>query len=291
MRQGNNARLIYDAANHLVAIATGADAAAEHECGSRPLQQALCTQFDDEAALVARLAAGERIDYPQLSARKRITKRAPGLQFIHIPARGADGQPHAVLGYSRQNLAFSAEELRFRSPSVLNEDPNVAGAWDEESFAIRVRGERHVTALRDFHDALQAGKCLFAGTFLQATGRLSGVVIGNEEHFDDATRQAMTHAQALYESELRLKARDDSRVLLSELRQAAGVSPSGRLDIGHLWVRWADERETEVVYGLNPGYRVKADYFGPYRREELLAWARAGFAYHLRPASRETASV
>ena len=46
---------------------------------------------------------------------------------------------------------------------------------------------------------------------------------------------------------------------------------------------WADEQESKVVYGFNPGYQMKATYYGPYTKEELLTWAEANGSYELKP--------
>lgn len=42
MRKGYEPCLAFDHNDRLVAIATGSDACAEHECGSKPLREALC---------------------------------------------------------------------------------------------------------------------------------------------------------------------------------------------------------------------------------------------------------
>lgn len=277
MRKGYEAKLVFSNSGNLVAISTGSDACAEHECGSHALQSHLSTAYDEQESLVKKLRAGEPVSYPKLKDLKRISKFPKGLQFIEVP--GTDSQePEAFMGYAAHELTeYANRELSFSFSS--RGDKNVAGAWDSQTFAIRVRGKRYVKALKGFYQALLEGKCMFGGTFFRKEDYLSGVVLVNATYVDDASWKALEQAQHEYESGLRLKARDDTRELYQEM---IALSGSKGYYFGHVWVKWADAAEDSVDYCLNPGYNVKADYLGPYTRQQLLDWAKAGYSYQLK---------
>lgn len=283
MRNGNEASLLFSNAGNLVAIATGSDACAEHECGSKELLAALSPQsVTSDEAILSRLRKGKAVEYPSLFEQKRITNLPAGYQFIVV-----DGEvPEAWLGYARHPLTEYAHELRFPGDYRTNVDHDVAGAWDSRSFAVRVRGQKYVKALKAFDEALRRGDVMFAGTFLKRPKtQLAGVMLANRNFISDEDRAELSKAQREYESKLRLKARDHSQELRLQVEKILG----GKSSIGYLWAAWSDEQETTVVYRLNPGYGIKAQYGGPYTREQLLDWARAGMAYELRPLGREAA--
>lgn len=216
--------------------------------------------------------------YPDLLASERISRFPPGLQFIEAPGE----VPQAILGYSRSSLTFAQDELSFPLKMHSDADHNVVGAWDEYSFAIRVRTERYVKALRDFHAALRSGKIHFGSSFLERRGiRLSGVILVNSEYLTAEDREAIKIAQKAYESKLRLAAQEETAAITREMHQLMGG-----VSFGFLWPVWADERESGVHYGFNPGYRMRARYYGPYTKEELLAWAKAKGSYMLEKPRR-----
>jgi hypothetical protein len=181
-----------------------------------------------------------------------------------------------------QPLDLSAEDLVFSTWTSPTHDNDVAGAWDERSFAIRVRGARYVTALRRFYEDLRQGQVMFAGSFFERPSRhLTGVILANTRYLTPEDRETLALAQTRHESMMRLKARDDSAQLMHEMREAAG----GRGHFGHIWILWKDAAESDVLYGLNPGWQVKAQY-GRYTRAELLMWAAGNYAHEL--GRRET---
>ncbi len=284
MRHGYESRLLTNEHGQLVAFATGADFTAEHEQGSRPLQDALTLEVSLEALVLQDLRAGRTPRYPSLEERKRIVRNVEAVQFIEVPGTGTE-PPQALLGYAREALHVYKNELPFPTFSRKGEERDVTGAWDTRSFAIRVRGDDKVAALREFHEALKAGKVAFAGTFMPDSPRLRGVVLARLDLLSDSTRESMAPAQREYESKMRLKARDDSTELTREMLKVCG-RPSAHF--GFLWAAWKDAEESEVVYRLNPGYGIKAQYGGPYTRQQLLDWAAAGFEHELRP---ETAAA
>lgn len=278
MRQGYESKLVFSKSGNLVAIATGSDYCAEHEGGSKILQSSLTVHTDVSEQTIAALRKKQQVVYPDILASKRIVKYPGELQFVKT-----DGDmPEAVLGFARHELKHYASELRFRE-GLKSEDPNVAGAWDDRSFAIRVRGKKYVKALEAFHKAMLESKVAFAGTFFKREGQeLGGVVLADLSKISDDDKKAVKAAQAKMESDLRLKAASEETALYEEARKHLGNNQY----IGFLWPVWSDAQETEIHYCLNPGYGVKADYPGPYTKQQLLDWVRAKCSYQLKRLSK-----
>lgn len=283
MRAGFKPYLQFSQDGHLIAIGTGSDACAEHECGSKPMMEKLCQQVQEDNLVIrelrrrneGRLTVREKLFgleemvYPNLLEMKRITKFPKELRFVKI-----DGEtPEAFLSLTNHDVTKD-DELRFRT--TLNGEQDVASAWDENTFAFRVRGEKNVRALEEFYADMLEKKVVFSGMFIK-NHKLGGVILGNSRHFDENIHESILAAQKEHNSNLRLKARDDTKSLYHEMYEACGNNKH----FGFLWVRWANPDESELVYCLNPGYGVKADYWGPYTREQLLDWARSGCSYQL----------
>ncbi len=279
MRRGFHPRAYFEN-GQLVAVATGSDACAEHECGSRPLMRELCEQYTDETEVLKRLISGKRVEYPQMLEIKRIVKFPASLQFSIVEN---EETPEAVLSVYNGNVSsYFNTELAFPSPRS-QDDQNIAGAWDERSFAVRVRGKGYVEALNGFYQDLRKKKVVFGGMFFHREPTIfSGVILVNSRYLSEADLANIEKAQHKYESALRLKARDDSTLVSHEVNEAL----KGRFGFGgagFIWAKWKDEHESEVVYGFNPWNHKQAAYGGPYTREELLAWADAQASYKLVP--------
>ncbi len=273
MRKGNCARLVFDRKGHLVAIATGSDATSEHEWGSKRLMEALCEQYAIEATLIDKIKAGEEVTFPPLMDVKRITRFPSGLQFEETP-ESFGTEPEAILGYleSPMGFKFFINELMF--PTIVGEDddPNVAGAWDERSFAIRVRGKKYVKALKEFHEAILAKHVIFASTFFKRKDmpRLSGVVLANSLYFRGEDLAAMQQVESKYNRTLRLKALDESREITQKVRKLLGMN-----DIGDIRARTFDGFTQEVLYSFDAKSELnvrREDYF---TKNELLRWANS----------------
>jgi hypothetical protein len=284
MRRGYESKLVISKSGNLVAFATGSDHCTEHECGAKPLMSALTDSGISEEWVLAELRNGKTPVYPDILESKRISSFPQQLQFIVT-----EGEvPEAWLGYDRRPLTDYSNELQFHDlrdqGRVQEHDPDVAGAWDDGSFAIRVRGKKYVKALKAFHQSLLAGKVAFAGTFFKRDGdRLGGVVLAELTKVSDDDRKAVKVAQEKMESGLRLKARSEADGLTRALAEAFGRY------VGFVWPVWKDEVDGEIAYAMNPSYNIDADYYGPYTKEQLLEWAQAKCSYHLSPEYRKAA--
>lgn len=292
MRRGFGAQLLLDESGRMFGFCTGADACAEHECGSRPMQEKLSSgaqryqreeadlvaklrrQLTAPKGLLARLLPEKEVAYPQLLERKRIDQNLNQLVFLEGVV---DGEPAAVFGFSPNgslmHFGLQHQELRF-----YGDDLFVTGAWSDRSFAIAVRGASRVHLLAEFADAIRAGDGLFAGTFIEDFEKthLSGVLVVRESMLRPQDNAGITKAQAEFEAHLRLQARSRVHELqaLRKSREASGSRASNWP--GHIWPLWRDSIvDGEVVYGLNPAYGIKAPYYGPYDYDQLAAWIGA----------------
>lgn len=295
MRRGYEAQVLLDDKGEIFAISTGSDACTEHECGSKPLMAALCEgvklfsrhdSYEDprEAAILKALRAGEPAHYPKLIERKRIQACLTEL----VVKSGADttGTPCAVLGFS----VHGPRAVNLDDPELTPWKTDVSGAWDSEGFALRVCGEILSAKLQRFHAALMAKKGLFAGTFLPygPTGRLSGVIIAREDALSPQHQAAIEAAQQAWEADLRLKARSQLDAYYARFRSARLGGDHAHIALpGHIWPVWRNNVvDGEVAYALNPGYGVKARYWGPYALEALERWTFAKEKFELIPLSK-----
>lgn len=302
MRKGFNAAVVLDKDGEIFAISTGSDATAEHEGGSKPMQHALCqpvlkqpepgllgklaqacgltepAPLTDEQ-LVSALRKGQPVVYPALIDRKAIYHN---LDKLHYVAGTEKGEPVAVFGYSPDGLnAVRVDQGELQ----LYPNEKYAGAWDEREFGFKVRGEEMVGKLKRFAETAQAGDAVFAGTFLEDLEgtRLSGVIIAVKSGVGPQHQAAIDKAQREWEAGLRLKAkaRVDELIIMGRRSDARPHAESP----GHIWPVWTDGPDSDVAYALNPGYGVKAEYWGPYTFEELEQWILAETKFHLKPAT------
>jgi hypothetical protein len=281
MRQGFDSMFVTNNRGEIIAIATGADFCAEHECGSKPLMDALTAsrETDAEAEFCKAWREGKQASYPDLISRKRIVRNLDRIQVVEV----AGAVPELYVGYEAfgRDITAYANEMRFLKVGA-DALSGVSGAWDEESFGFRVSGEKNVRLLRKFAEQLKAGHAVFAGTFFKGSDkqRLAGVIIALEPLFRPEHRAEIKKAQLEYESNLRLKAM--SRVNeLNKLSNELGVRHPG-----HFWPVWSDGGEAQVLYALNPGYGVKAPYYGPYTFDAVAEWMRSGYSHDLKPVLR-----
>ncbi|MCC5612022.1 hypothetical protein LC612_36145 [Nostoc sp. CHAB 5834] len=280
MRKGYGSQLILDANGGLVAFATGADFCTEHECGSQELMKALTTQVGVTDSAVAQLRAGKLKAYPQLRDLKRIdyqrVAQSPLLKFHHLEGEGR--LPEVIFGFTDADLVQLQHTLDFSTSS--REDQNVAGAWDEGNFAIRVRGEAYVNAMLGFRKSLEAGHAIFSGTFITENPdpkvtrkQLVGVILGDETRFTPEINEAVEMAQLTFEKTLRLKAFADIDTVRHEVFEA-GALKGHRPSFLHIYSAWAPGNEEKVAYRVNTG---SLRCTGWYTKEALMEWAAGGY--------------
>lgn len=299
MKQGNTPRILFAPDGEIFAISTGSDHCAEHECGSAAMQEHLCqgatlekTQerkllqrirrhLDAQASWLGKVFS-RGVSYPELLERKRLARN---LQAVHLVQGSWKGEKVASVIFSRHGAP--------NVPMTFDEN-GLFGAWDERNFAFGVHGDELADKLVRFHQRLQAGGALFAGTFLNETlahaDRLNGVIIALEGYLTAEHRLALDKAQLEWEANMRLKARSRLPELEAALRAAQEKGLKTRYP-GYLWPVWLDHQvDGDIAYALNPGHGVKAGYWGPYSYEELLQWCLDENKAELQPISRAVES-
>ena len=201
MRKSSNPRLLVNKQGQAFGIATGSSHTAEHEWGAEELLLELTGTGllrPETVAEQMRANPGELRVYPDLLDNSVI---AHDLENIVFESRTVEGERQAVRAYSTCSHlqpfddCFVREELGLapgKAPSGL------ASAWGPRSFAFKVAGADQVALLKDFADAMKAGKALFANKFLSAYqgAPVSGIVIVRADLLElehlSAIRQANT---------------------------------------------------------------------------------------------------
>jgi len=266
MRQGFSPVITFDKRGEIFSIATGSDACAEHEVGSARLQGALCQQTIPDGSIIEDLKRGLDVVYPNLLERKSIAF-GEKLSFV------IDGDEAAIGFCSNPTMLLTHRELRFMTGE------SVAGAWDDHHFALKVKGDKLVKKLTAFAVAVHAGDGVFAGSFLD-NRFVGGVCIALKSKLRPEHKVLINKAQAKYEADLRLKAASNLDEFHEWCRQNHQDS------IGYLWPVWrGNVVDGEVVYALNPGYGIDAQYWGPYTLESIKEWLLGGRKGSLRPVS------
>ena len=317
MRKGNKANVLLDSQGEILAIGTGSDSCAEHECGSMPMQRLFCRPGTPIVSPVTgkQVALSELLielrgnqqffdgyfngtlnfEFPQLLERKRISNNLDRIAFGMGVCR--EGEPIGILACNT-DLAYAEKKLNyFGTQSVFNDknrawdrtEAHVAGAWDEETFALAVKGEELIAKLGRFAKKLQLGQGLFAGTFLR-TGEgadLEGVIVMDIAGLKPEHRVEIDKAQDEFEATLVLNSHEASTRVNQANQTHRGLGHS------FVWNVWHPEEEhirdsdflarckasgrtPNVVCAINPDacLRDSLSYGGPYLVEDLVAIAK-----------------
>ena len=311
MRKGYDPAMFLNKKGRMFGFCTGSGPCSEHEQGSRSMQEALCRKdgLSDEqlikklrqesaspsasslasASANASSLASVPLVYPTLLDRKSLVSDLKRITLLE----GTDkktGEPVAMIHFSANGRAPSLEdrELSLEDRELsLGYQKTVAGAWDPHGFAFKVWGERDVKRLQAFHTSMLAGNGVFAGTFLKSHDGVltSGVAIVDRTLLRGEHLAEIKKAQEKWEADMRLKADSKLYAFYERFSRARQKDPEARhIDLpGSLWAVWRNEVDGEIAYALNPGYRVKAPYYGPYDLEQLERWTFAEKKFDLVP--------
>lgn len=286
MRKGYDPAMFLNKKGRMFGFCTGSDGCAEHEQGSRSMQEALCRKdgLSDEQ-VIERLRKGRLKEYPMLLERKLIAFDLKRIALLEGKDKKT-GEPVAMIHFSANGRAPSLEDGELS----LGYQKTVAGAWDEHGFAFKVWGEKDVKRLQAFHASMLAGDAMFAGTFLKRHDGVlvSGVAIVDRTLLRGEHLAEIKKAQEKWEADMRLKADSKLYAFYERFSRARQKDPEARhIDLpGSLWPVWRNEVDGEIAYALNPGYGVKARYYGPYDLEQLERWTFAEKKFELVPLPR-----
>ena len=293
MRKGYDPAMFLNKKGRMFGFCTGSGPCSEHEQGSRSMQEALCRKdgLSDEqlikklrqesASPSASSLASVPLVYPTLLDRKSLVSDLKRITLLE----GTDkktGEPVAMIHFSANGRAPSLEDRELS----LGYQKTVAGAWDPHGFAFKVWGERDVKRLQAFHTSMLAGNGVFAGTFLKSHDgvRTSGVAIVNRTLLRGEHLAEIKKAQEKWEADMRLKAGSELYAFYDRYRSACLKDRTKDISLpGAIWPVWRNQVDGEIAYALNPGYGVKAPYYGPYDLEQLERWTFAEKKFDLVP--------
>ena len=249
----------------------GFDFCAEHEFGVKTMKRALGISggLGVEGRTMTQQPATVQFDtYKRTQRKQRGTRKAPAkdpaaVLMVHAHADRSDpGQSikDRVRFMCRDGLDFHAEP---HDTYYNAERDTVAAAWDENGFAIHVRGSENVQRLEELAEAIKRNDMALAdpGGMGFADRRGLGVIIASR--IPEAMR-----AKTLADDE------DYQRMLSTA--EATGIEQLLK-DAGKrfyaLSPRWADDTKQDVRFWLNPAeqHTYKSGWFTV---EELKQWAK-----------------
>jgi len=172
-------------------LSTGTDSYAEHNCPEHHLEFQLLSRIRYEGEKPTereifeglRIAHGEKVQFRELEADEQ-------------------GRPQAVMGFIKKEdrPGFISAERSVDDEQTQREllygmygDQDIAAALAYGNFAIKVRGEQLVRALKHFYGAIQAGTVYLAsGSRLKSKyGRELGLTMVDMALLTDEERQLM----------------------------------------------------------------------------------------------------
>lgn len=282
MRKGYEPEMFLDKKGRMFGFCTGSDACSEHEQGSRSMQEALCRKDGpSDEQVIERLRKGKLKEYPMLLERKSISFDLKRIALLEGKDKKT-GEPVAMIHFSANGRAPSLEDGELS----IGYQKTVAGAWDQHGFAFKVWGEKDVKRLQAFHASMLAGNAVFAGTFLKSHGgvQVSGVTIVDRTLLRGEHLAEIKKAQDKWEADMRLKAGSRLDAFYDRYRSACLKDRTKDISLpGAIWPVWRNQVDGEIAYALNPGYGVKAPYYGPYDLEQLERWTFAEKKFDLVP--------
>jgi hypothetical protein len=105
----------------------------------------------------------------------RITRNLVRVNYVEYGSYN----PAAMLYFASFDLARFRGQLEFASSPANGADVNVSAAWCDEGFAVQVRTEPYIQALKNFRRAILNRKVVFAeGLF--SNDKFGGIVLADE---------------------------------------------------------------------------------------------------------------
>lgn len=283
MRFGHDHGVAYYKDGYISGLATGADMCAEHECGIKPLYQRFCGDFLPlDGRVLYYQTHGKHIETTVKQART-LTRNLDSL---------IEGETDGLYWFSSatSELALRALDRNHSKMSVSicedRKNPKFFSCWGERDFLIWTWDEKMEKKLRQFFQHMTEGKAAFftreAPMWESQKKHSAGI------HFVDLTRLAY-HDDKVFET---LQKKQEAETVLYAAARHIEIYEEHSRKFGERWFgylrpeRFAEDGQT-VLYFLNPGYDVPADFFGPYTEKQLVRWIRHGKNYQLTTKSPE----
>ena len=190
----------------IVMLATGADACAEHERGSAPLQRLLSTvgsledvrkaykqNQKDSLSRAWDWLRGKISQLPQVLEVKRIT-HTESVRFLE----GVDPQakvPRAFITATGTSGYRSFESLCGICPHPHRDtEYSFVGAWDENGFCAGVSGDENIALLKDFFERIAAREVAQAGLYIEDVF-VAGVILADVSWLTEHYAQQIKEVQ------------------------------------------------------------------------------------------------
>ena len=170
----------------------------------------------NSAGQMVALALGSRSDAPGLqrpaklsamlcesSDATRITRNHVSVHFIEYGSYN----PAAMLYVASFDLARFRGQLDFASSPENGADMNVSAAWCDDGFAVQVRSEPYIQALKGFKRAIDNRKVVFAeGLF--SSDKFGGIVLADDSLITKKDIVAVRSMQHAHEASLQRELAD-----------------------------------------------------------------------------------
>lgn len=281
----------------IAGVALGADCVAEHEWGIDDLRAKFCAGAFSTRDLEEQLDTTGEIPTFDAKERDHINRNLDRIVlveedgFVTITTLSERVNPiHHRVGkeYVHSASFHHQEEVRKAKGSIVSE-------WSGRNFRFcnALHGdEKMMKKLRRFYEQLQAGNCAFfsvrCGLWSGREGRIaSGLTIVDRTRLSYAQDNYWRVLAGEIKDSLALRKKSRLDVILQRFR-GGELRKDGHIEAGYFWPMWEDKKTKDtVVYGVNPAYNTRADYYGPYTEEQLVRWFDHGMSYRLTQESPE----
>jgi hypothetical protein len=195
----NHAQIRLNANGQLVALSLGFHPGVRGQRRPAALQALLCKAGPTHAHVVEAVQAGfPPPKAPNLLEASRLTRNLLNVNYVEY----GSFNPRAMLYFAPTfDMARFRGHLEFAENPMFGEDENAVASCCDEGFAIVVRGEPYIKALRGFHSALIDRKVVFADEFYTDT-KFGGIVLADESLISEQDRMVIRTLQRLSEESL-----------------------------------------------------------------------------------------
>ncbi|KWU26373.1 hypothetical protein [Burkholderia cenocepacia] len=196
IRATMHAQIRLNNTGELVALSLGYHPNVRGERRPAALQALLCSPAHTKQQIMGMAHAGAPIPKtPNLLEAARLTRNLMNVHYVEYGSYNPKGMLYFAPTF---DMARFNGQLEFEDSSAPGADVNVAASCCDEGFAIVVRGESYIKALRGFHSAIINRRVVFADAFM-VDEKFGGIVFADESLISDVDRAAIALQQHLSE--------------------------------------------------------------------------------------------
>ena len=196
----NHAQIRLNANGQLVALSLGFHPGVRGQRRPAALQALLCKAGPTKAQIIemAQAGAARPNEAPNLLEASRLSRNLMSVNYVEYGSYNPRGMLYFAPTF---DIARFRGHLEFADSSQFGEDVNVVASCCDEGFAVVVRGEPYIQALRGFHAALIDRKVVFADEFF-TDEKFGGIVLADESLISEKDRMVINTLQRLSEASL-----------------------------------------------------------------------------------------